>query len=163
MERRTLNKDAAAVQVEERDGHTAVITGHAAVFFRKGGPCEDCLGKRFPWPGIVHACYRRSRPASATVAVMLAVHKSLQTFSERVDLYVALTGFGRCVICGDILSNAPLKYRRSIMGFTNPYAGFGMLIGGLGTLFCILTFSVFGLWFTLPLCAAALRFRHQSL
>lgn len=35
MERRTLNNEAAAVHIEERDGHTAIITGHAAVFFRK--------------------------------------------------------------------------------------------------------------------------------
>lgn len=35
MERRTLNNEEAAVHIEERDGHTAVITGHAAVFFRK--------------------------------------------------------------------------------------------------------------------------------
>lgn len=49
MERRTLNNEAAAVHVEERDGHTAVITGHAAVFFRKGDK-----GTEFElWEGMV--------------------------------------------------------------------------------------------------------------
>ena len=92
----------AAYHAAKAEGAAVVPTLHNyrllcpnALFFRNGGPCEDCIGKRFPWPGIVHACYRRSRPASATVAVMLAVHKSLRTFSETVDLYVALTGFAR--------------------------------------------------------------------
>jgi len=64
-----------------------------AMFLRQGKVCEDCLGKRMPWPGIVHACYRGSRAQSAVVAAMLAVHWLRGTWQERVDAYIVLTNF----------------------------------------------------------------------
>jgi len=64
------------------------------LFFRDGRPCELCLG-RLPWPGVRHACYRNSRPATAAVATMLTVHRALGTWSKHVDAYVALTAFAR--------------------------------------------------------------------
>ena len=45
----------------------------AATFFRDGQPCEDCLGRFFPLPGVVHACYRDSKATSAVVAGMLGL------------------------------------------------------------------------------------------
>lgn len=66
-----------------------------ATFFRDGQPCEDCVGKAVPWPGVVHACYRGSRPASTAVATMLVTHRALGTWSRMVDVYVALTAFAR--------------------------------------------------------------------
>ena len=66
-----------------------------ALFFRDGRVCEDCMGKAVPWPGVVHGCYRGSRAASGVVATMLTVHRALRTWTEMVDVYVALTGFAR--------------------------------------------------------------------
>ncbi|MBW4575773.1 MAG: glycosyltransferase [Aphanothece sp. CMT-3BRIN-NPC111] len=66
-----------------------------ALFFRDGGVCEDCLGQPIPWPGVVHNCYRQSRVASAGVATMLTVHRTLRTWSQMVDVYIALTEFAR--------------------------------------------------------------------
>ena len=66
-----------------------------ALFFREGRVCEDCLGKTLSWPGIVHACYRSSRPASGAVAAMQSVHWATGTWVKAVDAYVALTGFAR--------------------------------------------------------------------
>lgn len=66
-----------------------------ALLFRDGGVCEDCLGKGFAWPGIVHKCYRGSRVASAAVATMAWGHRLLGTWRELVDRYIALTEFSR--------------------------------------------------------------------
>jgi glycosyltransferase involved in cell wall biosynthesis len=66
-----------------------------ATFFRDGRVCEDCLGKFLPWPGIWHACYRDSRPATAAVALMLTIQKALGRWSENADIYIALTEFAR--------------------------------------------------------------------
>lgn len=65
-----------------------------ALFFRDGHICEDCMGK-IPWPGVVHACYRGSRAASTVIAAMLVVHRFLGTWTQRVDMYIALTEFAR--------------------------------------------------------------------
>jgi glycosyltransferase involved in cell wall biosynthesis len=66
-----------------------------ALFFRDGRVCEDCMGKAVPWPGVVHECYRGSRAASGVIAAMLTVHRVLRTWTEMVDVYVALTEFAR--------------------------------------------------------------------
>jgi len=66
-----------------------------ADFFRAGRVCEACLGKRLPWPGIVHGCYRGSRLQTTGVAAMLAVHRWWQTWATQVDVYIALTEFAR--------------------------------------------------------------------
>lgn len=64
-------------------------------FFRDDHPCEDCLGKLIPLPGIIHACYRESVVATSLVAAMLTVHRMKRTWTEMIDVYVALTEFAR--------------------------------------------------------------------
>lgn len=64
-----------------------------ALFFRQGRVCEDCLGKPFPLPGVVHGCYRGSRPASAVVAATVSFHSLLGTWSQAVDVFIAYSRF----------------------------------------------------------------------
>jgi glycosyltransferase involved in cell wall biosynthesis len=66
-----------------------------ATFCRNGGVCEDCLGRTVAWPGILHGCYRGSRAGSAVVAAMLAFHCLKGTWRREVDVYIALSEFGR--------------------------------------------------------------------
>jgi glycosyltransferase involved in cell wall biosynthesis len=66
-----------------------------ALLFRSGGTCRDCVGKRLGWPGILHACYRNSRAASAGVVAMQTVHGAIRTWARKVDAYIALTRFAR--------------------------------------------------------------------
>ncbi len=66
-----------------------------ALFFRDGAPCEDCLGKALPWPGAVHGCYRKSRPASTVVAAMLWYHRSRGSWDDGVDLFLTPSEFAR--------------------------------------------------------------------
>ena len=66
-----------------------------ALMFRDGHPCEDCLGRTPPWPGIVHACYRGSRSQTTVAAAMLTFHRLRRTWERDVDVYVALTEFSK--------------------------------------------------------------------
>ena len=66
----------------------------AGMFFRDGKSCHDCDG-RFPWPGIVHACYRNSSAQTAVVASMLGAHRALGTWKKKVDAYMVSTDFYR--------------------------------------------------------------------
>ncbi len=66
-----------------------------ATLFRDGHVCEDCVGKKIPWAGVIHGCYRGSRLATAASAAMLATHNYRQTWSKTVSAYIALTDFAR--------------------------------------------------------------------
>jgi glycosyltransferase involved in cell wall biosynthesis len=66
----------------------------AATFFRDGRICEECVEHTL-WRSVQHGCYRDSRPATATVALMLAVHRGLHTWERDVTCLVALTEFAR--------------------------------------------------------------------
>jgi glycosyltransferase involved in cell wall biosynthesis len=65
-----------------------------SLFFREGKICEDCVEHSL-LRSIWHGCYRDSRPATASVAVMLAWHRQSGTWDELVDRYIALTDFAR--------------------------------------------------------------------
>jgi glycosyltransferase involved in cell wall biosynthesis len=65
------------------------------LFFRDGHVCEDCLGKFVPYPGVIHACYRQNRGATATTAAMLTVHRTLRTWLKQVNLFISLSEFAR--------------------------------------------------------------------
>jgi glycosyltransferase involved in cell wall biosynthesis len=67
----------------------------SAILYRNGRVCEDCIGKKLAWPGIIHGCYRGSRLGSTVVAAMLAVHRAMGTWQKRVDAYIALNSFVR--------------------------------------------------------------------
>ena len=66
-----------------------------AQLLRDGRVCEDCVGKAFAWPGVLHACYRGSRSATAATAALSAAHRALGTWRETVDRFIALTNFSR--------------------------------------------------------------------
>jgi glycosyltransferase involved in cell wall biosynthesis len=92
----------AAYYAARRRGVAVVQTLHnyrllcpSAILFRNGQVCEQCLGRSVSWPAVVHACYRGSRMATAAVAGMTAAHRAIGTWTHAVDLYIALTEFGR--------------------------------------------------------------------
>jgi glycosyltransferase involved in cell wall biosynthesis len=75
--------------------HNYRLSCSAAIFYREGRVCEDCLGKAVPWPAVLHRCYRGSLAGSAAVAAMLAGHRLLGTWRRKVDLFIALNEFMR--------------------------------------------------------------------
>ena len=66
-----------------------------SLLFRDQHVCEECIGRIFPWPAILHACYRNNRAASAAVAGMISAHKLAGTWRRRVAIYIAVSEFTR--------------------------------------------------------------------
>jgi glycosyltransferase involved in cell wall biosynthesis len=66
----------------------------AATFYREGQICEECLHHGLS-RSVRYACYQGSRPGTAAIAAMIKVHRTLGTWSNLVDRYIALTGFCR--------------------------------------------------------------------
>jgi glycosyltransferase involved in cell wall biosynthesis len=63
-------------------------------FFREERACEDCVEHSL-LRGVLHGCYRNSRPQTAVVASMLAIHRGINTWVECVDAFVVCTQFAR--------------------------------------------------------------------
>ena len=86
-------RSAGAAVVQTLHNYRLLCPG--ALLFRDGRVCEKCVGSRAPVAAVVHGCYRNSRAASGVTAAMLAVHHAAGTWRREVDVYVALTEFGR--------------------------------------------------------------------
>lgn len=97
------------------------------LFFRDGQVCEDCMGKKIPFPGVMHGCYRESRPASGAVATMLTVHRAMGTWKEMVDVYISLTEFARQKFIAGGLPADKIVVKPN---FINPDPGAGEGAGG---------------------------------
>jgi glycosyltransferase involved in cell wall biosynthesis len=85
--------NAAVPVVQTLHNYRVLCPG--GMFFRDGRPCEDCLARSVPWPGVMHSCYRGSHAATGVVATMIATHHLLNTWRDKVTLYVALTKFAQ--------------------------------------------------------------------
>jgi glycosyltransferase involved in cell wall biosynthesis len=118
----------------EQEGVPVVQTLHnyrllcpAATLFRAGRVCQDCLGTATPWPSVLHACYRESRPATGTTAAMITIHKALQTWKKKITVYIALTEFARSKF---IEGGLPADKVVVKPNFVSPDSGLGKGDGG---------------------------------
>lgn len=107
----------------------------SAVVFRDGRPCLDCVGRRVALPGVVHACYRDSRAATAAVAAMTALHRLRGTWTRDVDRFIALGPFARDLLVrgglpADRISVDPNTIDRSVRPVDGPGDGF-LFVGRL--------------------------------
>src|SRR5207253_7624109 len=66
-----------------------------SLLFRDQHVCEECTGRIFPWPAILHACYRNNRAASAAVVGMISVPKLDGTWNRRVAIDISVSEFMR--------------------------------------------------------------------
>ena len=71
-------------------------------FLRENRICEKCLDKVFPWPGIIHGCYRNSRKASLIAASIVMNNRILNKLKKAVDCYFTPSDFSRnkLIECG---------------------------------------------------------------
>ena len=124
----------SAYSAARAEGAAVVQTLHnfrllcpGANLFRDGKACEDCIGKRMPWPGIVHKCYRENRAASAGVATLITVHHAMGTWRNAVDVYLAPTEFARGKFAAGGLPVEKLVVKPN---FVDPDPGVGTGDGG---------------------------------
>jgi glycosyltransferase involved in cell wall biosynthesis len=80
----------AVIRVAKAEGVPVVQTVHNyrlvcanGLYFRDGRVCQDCLGKRVPWPAVAHSCYRGSMAQSAIMASSLVAHRSTWQMIDR--------------------------------------------------------------------------------
>jgi glycosyltransferase involved in cell wall biosynthesis len=77
--------------------HNFRLVCPSSTLFRDGRECRDCVG-RPALPAVIHACYRGSRTASATVAAMLAVHRVRRTWHREVDAYLVYSAWAAALL-----------------------------------------------------------------
>jgi glycosyltransferase involved in cell wall biosynthesis len=108
-----------------------------ALLLRDGAVCEACVGAFAPWKSIPRKCYRGSRAASAVVTAMLASHRALGTWRRAVDVYIALTEFGREKFIAAGLPAGRIVVKPNFVhpdpGAGSGAAGYGIFVGRLST------------------------------
>jgi len=107
----------------------------AAVCFRNGSVCTDCVGKVVPFGAIRHACYRESRSASAAVVTMLSIHRLLGTWQRKISVYIALTAWARRMFIESGLGAEKLVVKSNFVdpdpGVGNGTGGYALFVGRL--------------------------------
>jgi glycosyltransferase involved in cell wall biosynthesis len=80
----------------------AVLTLHnyrlfcaAGMPLRDGQVCTQCLDKRSMIPGLRYGCYRGSRLATIPLALSIALHRQIGTWTKHVDRFITLTQYQR--------------------------------------------------------------------
>ncbi|HET6893108.1 MAG TPA: glycosyltransferase family 4 protein [Pyrinomonadaceae bacterium] len=104
-----------------------------AMYLRDGKVCEDCLGK-LPWRGVVRKCYRNSMSQSAVLVGMLALHRTLGTYREKVTRYVALNEFCKKKFVQGGLPPEKIVIKPNFVDLPRPAANFrrgGLFVGRL--------------------------------
>jgi glycosyltransferase involved in cell wall biosynthesis len=91
----------AAYQAAYDSGVAVVQTLHnyrlicpAGQLMRQGRPCELCVGRRFPWPGIYYGCYK-SRSATLGAALHVMKQRWARQWERVIQVFIALSEFSR--------------------------------------------------------------------
>lgn len=75
--------------------HNPRLMCPAATLYRDGRVCQDCLGRVVPWPSLVHRCYHNSYLETGVVAGTITLHRILETWKQKVDVFIVFTDFYR--------------------------------------------------------------------
>jgi glycosyltransferase involved in cell wall biosynthesis len=93
-----------------------------AMFLRDGKICEDCLGQ-LPWRGVMRRCYRGSLSQSGVLSTMLAAHRAMGTYAQKVTRYIALNEFCRRKFVEGGLPQERIAVKGNFVDFPPPPAG----------------------------------------
>ncbi|MFH1858259.1 MAG: glycosyltransferase family 4 protein [Candidatus Omnitrophota bacterium] len=83
----------------------------AGIPMRNGKPCTFCLDQKSVIPALRFGCYRGSRVATAPMALMIALHRGLQTWKHHVDAFIALSGFQKGLMAEAGLPDAAIHVK----------------------------------------------------
>ena len=70
----------------------------AAIPLRNGRVCTLCIESKTVWPSLKYGCYRKSRLATLPLAVSVALHRMLGTWTKHVDAFITLSDFQRTLM-----------------------------------------------------------------
>ena len=73
--------------------HNYRLSCPAAIPVRDGSVCTECINRQSIIPSLRYGCYRNSRLATLPLALNVALHRALSTWSHQVDAFIALTEF----------------------------------------------------------------------
>lgn len=106
----------------------------SATLFRDGKICEDCVG-RLPYAGVIHACYRGNRAATAVTASMLVAHRILRTWHRRVHRFITLSEFSKAKFVEGGLDASKIRVKPNFLpqdpGFGDGSGGYAFFAGRL--------------------------------
>jgi glycosyltransferase involved in cell wall biosynthesis len=77
--------------------HNYRLACAGGTFFRDGQMCRDCVTGS-PLKGVVHGCYKNSRPATATVVLANAIHR--QAWRTMISAYMFISAAQRDLLAG---------------------------------------------------------------
>lgn len=95
----------------------------AAFFFRGGRVCEECLDHGL-WRAVRHGCYHDSHAATTAVALMLAVHRRLHTWTRSASRFIALSTFAQRKFIEGGLPKEKIEVKPNFV-FADPGCGAG--------------------------------------
>jgi glycosyltransferase involved in cell wall biosynthesis len=106
------------------------------LFLREGKVCQDCVGRRVPWPGVVHRCYRKSLAYSSAMAG-LQTAQGLLGMLQNVDLFIAPSEFLRTKYLAAGFPGEKIVVKPNFVDVaTGPYSkerGYALFIGRMST------------------------------
>jgi len=85
-------RDAGIPVVQTLHNYRTICPG--ALLMRDGNICERCVTGS-AYQAVLYGCYRDSRLASLSVARMVEYHRKKNTWTTKVDRFIALTEFAR--------------------------------------------------------------------
>ena len=92
----------------------------AGIPIRAGRVCTECLDTRSVWPALRYGCYRNSRLSTLPLAISVALHRKLGTWTRHVDAYIASTKFQREIMVAAGLPEGSVHVKPYFTGNLKP-------------------------------------------
>lgn len=79
------------------------------LLYRDNKPCEKCIDKQTPLPGVLHKCYRNSVFASVMPVISNTIHNHIGTWENQVQTFIFLSPFTQSIFKKSHIQNIEEK------------------------------------------------------